>query len=162
MEATGLPTTASPPDSAGRLRRGLGRSQLCDGKPSALQNCDMDINPEPPLGKRILLVEDECAVRDTLRELLRFDHHTVVEANNGAEALRLFAQDRFDAVLTDNLMPFVKGTELAVRIKQLAPSQPILMITAYAVRAGQGNPVNGILRKPFGLDQLRAALTGIF
>jgi CheY-like chemotaxis protein len=121
----------------------------------------MGTQPEPPLGKRILLVEDERSVRDTLRQLLRLDDHTVVEANNGAEALRLFVQDRFDVVLTDLVMPFLKGTELAARIKQLVPDQPILMITAYGIKASRHNGIDAVLRKPFDLEQLRSALAEI-
>jgi CheY-like chemotaxis protein len=121
----------------------------------------METLPEPRLGKRILLVDDERAVRDTIRELLRHDEHTVVEANNGAEALRLFAQDRFDLVLTDCFMPFVKGTELAASIRRLAPEQPILMITGYGLHAGPHNPVNAVLRKPFDLTELRSALAEV-
>ncbi|HEV7928172.1 MAG TPA: response regulator [Verrucomicrobiae bacterium] len=122
----------------------------------------MGIQPEPPLGKRILLVEDERSVRDTLRQLLCLDDHTVIEANNGAEALRLFAQDQFDVVLTDCLMPFLKGTELATRIKQISPNQPILMITAVGIRPGPHNGVDAVLRKPFDLDKLRSALAEVF
>jgi CheY-like chemotaxis protein len=122
----------------------------------------MGTQPEPPLGKRILLVEDERSVRDTLRQLLLLDDHTVIEANNGAEALGLFAQDQFDVVLTDFVMPFLKGTELAARIKQLVPDQPILMITAHGIKAGPHNCVDAVLRKPFDLRQLRSALTEIF
>ena len=51
--------------------------------------------------KRILLVEDERFVRETLGRLLSKDEHTVVEANNGAEAFSLFTKDRFDLVMTD-------------------------------------------------------------
>ena len=121
----------------------------------------MDIKPEPPLGKRILLVDDELPVRDTIRHLLCFDEHTVTEANNGAEALGLFAQNEFDVVLTDCVMPFLKGTELAARIKELAPDQPILMITGHALKPGLNNPVDAVLRKPFGLGELRSALAGV-
>jgi CheY-like chemotaxis protein len=118
----------------------------------------METQPEPPLGKRILLVEDERATRDTLRQLLLHDDHTVIEANNGAEALTIFVRDRFDVVLTDCVMPFFTGSELAARIKQLVPDQPILMITAYGVKPGRQNPVDRVLQKPFGLDELRSAL----
>jgi two-component system chemotaxis response regulator CheY len=121
----------------------------------------MGTQPEPPLGKRILLVEDERSVRDSLRKLLLLDDHTVVEANNGAEALGLFAQHQFDVVLTDYVMPFLKGTELAARIKQLAPDQPILMITAYGIKPGPHNSVDAVLRKPFDLGMLRSALAQI-
>jgi CheY-like chemotaxis protein len=107
------------------------------------------------------LVDDERAVRDTIRQLLLHDEHTVVEANNGAEALRLFVQDRFDVVLTDCFMPFVKGAELATSIRRLAPDQPILMITGYGIKSGPHNPVDGVLRKPFDLGALRSALAEV-
>ncbi len=75
----------------------------------------MDIEQDTLSGKRILLVDDERAVRQTVRDLLNYDEHHVVEANNGAEALNLFAEGRFDLVLTDWRMPFIEGDELAVR-----------------------------------------------
>jgi CheY-like chemotaxis protein len=121
----------------------------------------MGIQPEPLLGKRILLVEDERAVRDSIRQLLYLDDHTVIEANNGAEALGLFAQDQFDVVLTDCVMPFLKGTELAARIKKLVPNQPILMITAFGIKPSRHNSVDAVLRKPFDLGELRTALAEI-
>jgi CheY-like chemotaxis protein len=121
----------------------------------------MGNQPEPRLGKRILLVEDERSVRDTIRQLLCLDDHTVIEANNGAEALGLFAHDQFDVVLTDYVMPFLKGTELAARIKKLAPNQPIVMITAYGIKPSRHNSVDAVLRKPFDLGQLRSALAEV-
>ena len=119
------------------------------------------MEPKASHGKRILLVEDEFSVRDTLRQLLRHDDHTVVEANNGAEALILFAQHKFDLVVTDFVMPFVDGAELAARIKHRMPNQPILMITGHDVRPSRLNSVNGVLRKPFDLGELRFALTRV-
>jgi CheY-like chemotaxis protein len=110
----------------------------------------------PP--KRILLVDDERLVRETIRLLLRAGGHTVVEANNGAEALGLFAREAFDLVVTDYEMPFVKGNELAARIKQKSPLQPILMITGHRREAGPGNPVDVILSKPFHFSKLQAAM----
>lgn len=109
-------------------------------------------------GKRILLVEDERAVRETLRLLLAQDAHTIVEANNGAEAFALFLGGKFDLVMTDFEMPFVKGDELAIKIKRVAPNQPILMITAFDHRAGVRNPVDIVVRKPFDCARLRAAM----
>jgi len=121
----------------------------------------MENQPERPLGKRILLVDDERSVRENLCQLLRLDDHIVMEANNGAEALAFFAQHQFDVVLTDSVMPFIEGAELAVRIKQCDPDLPILMITGHDVHAGRNNPVNGVLKKPFGLGELRSALAEV-
>ena len=110
-------------------------------------------------GKRILLVDDEPSVRGSIRMMLEIDDHTVTEASDGAEALDLFAKGQFDLVTTDFEMPVMKGNELAVRIKKLAPKQPILMITAYGRELGDSkNPVDSILNKPFTLDNLREAI----
>jgi CheY-like chemotaxis protein len=111
-----------------------------------------------PLHKHILLVDDEGTVRTALRFLLLNDQHTVVEANNGAEALALFTQKEFDLVILDYQMPFMKGDELATRIKNIAPRQPILMITAYALKPSPENPVDAILNKPFDLTRLRQVM----
>jgi CheY-like chemotaxis protein len=106
-------------------------------------------------GKRILLVEDERVVRETLRLLFSVDAHTVVEANNGAEAFALFLKGQFDLVVTDFEMPFIKGNELAARIRKVSPRQPILMITAYGHRRTRDNPVDVVVSKPFNTVRLR-------
>jgi CheY-like chemotaxis protein len=114
------------------------------------------------LRKCILLVDDERFVRESIGRLLSKDEHTVVEANNGAEAFSLFTTGRFDLVMTDFEIPFMKGDELAARIKQLAPCQPILMITGYEKRPSPDNPVDAVLHKPFDLDRLRKAMAELF
>ena len=106
----------------------------------------------------ILLVEDERVVRETLRLLFTRDSHTVVEANNGAEAFALFHREKFDLVVTDFEMPFIKGDELATRIRQVAPNQPILMITAFSHRPGLDNPVDVVVNKPFDSARLLEVL----
>lgn len=107
-------------------------------------------------GKRILVVDDERAVRETLRVVLRFEGHSVVEAANGREACLLYTPGDFDLVITDYNMPEMKGDELARTIKCLVPSQPILMLTAHAAEVcGQENPVDAVLEKPFSLAALR-------
>jgi two-component system phosphate regulon response regulator PhoB len=108
------------------------------------------------VGKRLLLVEDDRAVREMLKTALSENAYTVVEANNGAEAFGLFRNGRFDLVMVDFEMPFLKGDELAARIKKLAPWQPILMITGHGKRPGPENPVDVVLNKPIDLDQLTA------
>jgi CheY-like chemotaxis protein len=111
------------------------------------------------LGKRILLAEDQQDVREMTAMLLGIDEHVVTEAVNGREALDLFAPDRFDLVITDYLMPLMKGDELARNIKQLAPSEPILMITGSAAELGvRQASADAVLNKPFGVEELRQAV----
>jgi CheY-like chemotaxis protein len=114
---------------------------------------------ERALRKRILVVDDQQAVRDAIVLLLGLDDHTVIEAEDGAAALELFRRDHFDLVITDFEMPIMKGNELAARIKKLSPLQPVLMITAYAEHLRcSDNPVDGILDKPFQLNDLRQVM----
>jgi CheY-like chemotaxis protein len=116
-------------------------------------------NGDKPFRRRILLVDDQQAVRQAISLLLSLDEHEVIEASNGAEALDVFTPDRFDLVITDFEMPRMKGNELAVRIKRLSPAQPILMITAYAERLRHSdNPVDAIMDKPFHLKELRQTM----
>jgi CheY-like chemotaxis protein len=115
--------------------------------------------PRRFLRKRILLADDQPSVRQTIRLLLRLDEHTVVEAADGAEALALFRAGPFDLVITDLDMPKMKGDELASKIKRVRPSQPILMLTAYAEQLrGSDTPVDAILDKPFQLEDLRRVM----
>jgi CheY-like chemotaxis protein len=110
-------------------------------------------------GSRVLLVEDQALLRESLRTMLEFDGHQVTEAGNGAEALNLFKIAEFDLVITDLEMPVMKGDKLAVKIRSLAPSLPILMITASErARVGPGNPVDALLNKPLRVADLRGAL----
>jgi two-component system alkaline phosphatase synthesis response regulator PhoP len=110
-------------------------------------------------GKHILLVDDQRDVRDTIKMLLGIDGHTVAEANNGREALEMFKHDRFDLVITDFLMPEMRGDEMAANLKHLVPSQPILMLTGSAEALNTSSPsINGFLRKPFSLVDLRQAI----
>jgi CheY-like chemotaxis protein len=146
------------------LQLGIGRRGLAS--PVALMQMSSPkgqvIEPESHAGrgrprrKRILLVDDEESVRQTISIVLRLDDHTVIEAENGRTALELFLRDHFDLVITDFEMPIMRGNELAVRIKQHSPAQPVLMITAYAERLREfDNPVDGILDKPFHIEDLR-------
>ena len=113
------------------------------------------------VAKRLLLVDDDRTFRELLKRALFSDAYTVVEANNGAEAFALFRNGGFDLVMVDLEMPFVKGDELAVRIKELAPRQPILMLTGHDARPSLKNPVDALLRKPFVLTRLREVMASL-
>ncbi len=110
-------------------------------------------------GKRILLADDEQIVRKCIHLLLRRDGHNVTQAQDGLEALALFREGEFDLVITDFMMPGLRGDELTVRIKRLAPSQPVVMVTATDDGFTNGeNPVDAIVHKPFNLLELRRAI----
>ena len=114
-------------------------------------------------GKNIgaILVEDDEAVRESIKLLLSIDRHTVTEAASGHEALHLFAGSSYDLVITDYLMPEMLGDELAQNIKTIAPRQPILMVTAYLEKlVDAGKPADAVLGKPFSVEELRQAMAG--
>jgi CheY-like chemotaxis protein len=109
--------------------------------------------------KSILLVDDQQAVRDAISLLLSLDQYTVVGAASGAEALALFKPRLFCLVITDFEMPEMKGDELAARIKQIWPRQPILMISAYEERFRDSRRLfDALLAKPFHVEDLRQTL----
>ena len=118
----------------------------------------MNMENETITGKRILLVDDEAHCARIGQNFAGQGRTYVVEANNGAEAYNLFTQGQFDLVMTDCVMPFLSGDELAVRIRQFAPQQPILMITGDDFKRGPQQP--GRCRFAQAL-RLRAPATGI-
>ena len=114
---------------------------------------------------RILVVDDEPAVCDAIKMMLKFDGHAVQTAQGSKEALSLLEQGKFDLIITDYSMPGIKGDELAAVIKQRLPHQPIIMITAYAeMLKSSGIPLPGvdfIISKPFLLADLREAIARV-
>lgn len=113
-------------------------------------------------GLRILLAEDDEAARESLKLLLAIDRHRVAEVGTGAEALELFARERFDLVIVDYFMGGMRGDEVARRIKQVCPEQPIIMLSAYAEKlAAEDKPVDAFLGKPFSIDDLRQTVASV-
>ena len=90
---------------------------------------------------------------------MNIDRHIVTEAGDGQEALALFTTSRYDLVITDYLMPGMLGDELAQNIWNISPSQPILLVTAYAEKLlAAGQPGEYMLSKPWSIDELRRAV----
>jgi two-component system, OmpR family, response regulator MprA len=114
---------------------------------------------------RILVVDDEAAVRESLERSLRFEGYEVVVAGDGAEALERVRQDRPDAVVLDVLMPRLDGLEACRRLRAGGDDLPVLLLTA---RDGVADRVNGLdvgaddyLVKPFALEELLARLRAL-
>ncbi|HTS19711.1 MAG TPA: PAS domain S-box protein [Verrucomicrobiae bacterium] len=104
----------------------------------------------------ILLVEDDPAVRTLNARLLRANGYTVVEANNGRDALRVAEQQPsggIDLLLTDVIMPEMGGKELAQRFQTVYPKMKVLFCSGYTQeaidRGGVLDPETAFLQKPF-------------
>ena len=107
---------------------------------------------------RILIIDDEAAVRESLETLLTFEGFSVTIAPEGATGLDLLARDEFDLLLLDLALPGESGLDLLPRIVELRPQLPVIMITAYgtvgnvveAIRAGADN----FVQKPWDNEKL--------
>lgn len=114
---------------------------------------------------RVLVADDEPDLRDLLSEFLQYDGHSVVLAPNGRVALEAFASESFDLVITDRAMPVVNGDQLARAVKEQSPATPVLMLTGFGalMDAGGEQPlgVDRVLGKPFTLEELRGAVSGV-
>jgi two-component system response regulator MprA len=115
---------------------------------------------------KILVVDDERAVRESLRRALELEGYEIDLAENGEEALRrIQSQPEPDAVILDVLMPGVDGLEVCRRLRGAGSRLPVLMLTA---RVEVENRVEGLdagaddyVTKPFALDELKARLRAL-
>lgn len=114
--------------------------------------------PLHPLGLRILVAEDNLINQLILRDQLEALGCTVVLANDGEQALRCWAQDQFDVVLSDVNMPRLNGYELARTLRRQGCVLPIIGATANALRGEEelclAAGMNHCLVKPFTLQTL--------
>jgi len=106
-------------------------------------------------------VDDDPSVRNILSLLIEFDGHQVQTVENGEAALVRLEQNEFDLVITDYLMPGMKGDQLAALIKQRRPDQPVIMASGSFANSNDGNSITGVdclLNKPFSMTELREAI----
>lgn len=115
--------------------------------------------------RRILVVDDEPLVCDSVKRMLAFYGHEVQGAGSGKEALGILEKDKFDLIVIDQFMPVMPGDELAAAIKSRLPDQCILMITASAERLRAFNSTNSsadlIVGKPFQMEELNEAINRV-
>ena len=114
---------------------------------------------------RVLIVDDEPAVRAALDRALRLDRYEVELAADGREALDRLAEARLDAVVLDVAMPGLDGLEVCRRLRDAGDRTPVLMLTARdAVDdrvAGLDAGADDYLVKPFALKELKARLRAL-
>jgi PAS domain S-box-containing protein len=111
---------------------------------------------------RILVVDDEKAVRETLAEMLVAVNHRVELAGSGQEAVEKMRRDAFDFVFTDLAMPEMDGWETARSIRKYWPNVRIILVTGYGPTtvppAGDERLVDAIIGKPFDFAQVGSTL----
>jgi two-component system response regulator MprA len=114
---------------------------------------------------RILVVDDEAAVRSAIRRALTFDGYEVDVAADGAEALTMMAATPPDALVVDVLMPRLDGLELCRRLREAGDHTPILILTARHLVsdrvAGLDAGADDYLVKPFALEELLARIRAL-
>jgi len=116
---------------------------------------------------RILIVDDDPIIIESLRETLRGDAHRVTAADGGQAGIDAFEAARangeaFELVITDLGMPYVDGRRVAAAIKAASPNTPVVLLTGWGQRLMAENEVpphvDRVLNKPPRLKELRAAL----
>jgi two-component system response regulator MprA len=130
------------------------------------------VTPEPPVAHghaddrpMVLVVDDDRAVRESLRRSLEFNGYAVALAGDGAEALAGIGTIKPDAVVMDVMMPRLDGIETTRALRGVGNQVPILVLTA---RDAVGDRVDGLdagaddyLTKPFALEELLARLRAL-
>jgi CheY-like chemotaxis protein len=108
----------------------------------------------------VLLVEDEAVVRNVVREILKQTGYQILEAQHGAEALRVAIQHHgtIHLLLTDVVMPLMSGRDLARRLHEMRKETKVLFMSGYtddvALRQGSLEPGTAFIQKPFTPDAL--------
>jgi CheY-like chemotaxis protein len=121
-------------------------------------------NAGKAISKRILVAEDNKAIRDAVTWFLEFLGFEVALAGNGIEALAVFLESSFDLVLTDLQMPTMDGLSLASHIKERSPSTPVILLTGCdretVWKKVERALVDSVIFKPFRLEDLQRTVQG--
>lgn len=112
---------------------------------------------------KILVAEDDDAVRAMIIRALNEDGHDLIAANDGAAALDALKRDgRFDLLLSDVKMPVMDGVALALAAGRDHPDLTIMLMTGYADQRERAHGldalVHDIINKPFSVDQIKGAV----
>ena len=129
-------------------------------EPSIVENTNNATPAALKGAETILLAEDEDGVRHVVAQMLREQGYTVLQADGGAEALRI-AQTHagpLELLVSDVMMPRMTGPELAERLRGVRPDMRVLFVSGYTdgeiVRGGELEPGTAFLQKPFTREQL--------
>ena len=111
---------------------------------------------------RVLVVDDEPAIRRFLRASLTAEGYVVSEAEDGESALKLLRRNSFDVVLLDLGLPHINGFDVILRIRDAGLNVPIVVLSSRADEEGKVRALDlgadDYVTKPFGFDELMARL----
>jgi CheY-like chemotaxis protein len=115
---------------------------------------------------RILVIDDDAAVRDSTAEILSAHGYSATSAPDGEQGLNLLAAEKFDVVITDVLMPGMDGIEVVRELRKVRSEVKIIAISGGShgtdrfvdLRAAGALGADDILEKPFDEDRLIAAI----
>ena len=103
--------------------------------------------------KTILVVDDDDGVGALVRDILVLEGYTVLDTSDPQEALRIASQQAIHLLLTDVVMPLMRGTELARRLEAISPQTKVILMSAYT--PGEVNASRRpFIAKPFTIDAL--------
>jgi two-component system, NtrC family, nitrogen regulation response regulator NtrX len=107
---------------------------------------------------KILIIDDEKSIRNTLNEILSYEGYEVAEAQDGNEGIKLAGKDKFDIILSDIKMPKMDGIEVLEKLQEITPDTPVVMISGHgnidtaveAIRKGAFDYIS----KPLDLNRM--------
>jgi signal transduction histidine kinase/ActR/RegA family two-component response regulator len=115
--------------------------------------------------RRILLVDDDRIVRETLTQGLEREGHLVLAARDVGEAVALLGREPVDLVITDLVLPGGSGLEVARTAKRARGTLPVILITGWPGRVEPqtlaDHGIDALVEKPVGLDTLRATVVSL-
>ncbi len=118
------------------------------------------------MAPKVMIVEDDAAIRNLYGYLLRSAGYEVVEAFDGQDALEKYIEQPCNMVITDMNMPRMNGMQLVEELRRRSPDVHIIMITAYGTtdtpREAFSRGTNDYMAKPFEVEELRDRVKGYF
>ena len=106
-------------------------SKLAMSEIITIPNRDTPETTEPGSAGKILIIDDEAEIRESLETLLQLENYTIVCAASGREGLAHIGARAFDLVLLDLALPDMNGMDVIFEIRLQHPEQAVIMITAY-------------------------------
>ena len=131
-----------------------------------LTDNQIPVSLDPPVPRRVLVVDDEASVREVFAAMLRAKGYEVALARDGREALKSLRREKFDLIFLDILLPYVGGASVLKAIKRREPEAIVVLITGYpyhdeTLSALDYGPAM-LLPKPVRLADIEAVLQIVF